>query len=168
MVKWSRYRPGVAQTVGRGISLLFHDRGTRTGWVVSSTPRPHFTPGKDLVPILHEARWAPGPVWTGGKSRPHRYLIPDCPAPSQSLYRLSCPAHNLQTVLLVMWEVLTRLQYFYSCFIILKRYINTQRKPSFCFRRYKLTEPRSICLERPSAVQYISGLLWDSKFHYRV
>jgi len=51
-VKWSRYRPGVVQRVGRGIVLLFHDRGTRRGWVVSSTPRPHFTSGKDPVPIL--------------------------------------------------------------------------------------------------------------------
>jgi len=40
--------------------------------VVSSTPRPHFTPGKDPVPIVQEAGWAPGPVRTGGKSRPHR------------------------------------------------------------------------------------------------
>jgi len=31
-VKWSRYRTGVAQRVGRGIALLFHDRGTRRGW----------------------------------------------------------------------------------------------------------------------------------------
>ena len=45
-VKWSRYMPGVAHRVGRGIAVLFHDRGTRRGWVVSSTPRPHFTPGK--------------------------------------------------------------------------------------------------------------------------
>ena len=30
-VKCSRYRPGVAQRVGRGIALLFHDRGTRKG-----------------------------------------------------------------------------------------------------------------------------------------
>ena len=51
-VKWSRYRPGVAQRVGRGIALLFHGRGTRRGWVVSSTPRPHFTPGKDSVLLL--------------------------------------------------------------------------------------------------------------------
>jgi len=87
-VKWSRYRPGVAQRVGRGIALLFHDRGARRGWVVSSTPRPHFTPGKDSVPILQEAGWAPWPVWTGGKSRPHRDSIPDRPARSQSLYRL--------------------------------------------------------------------------------
>jgi len=93
-VKWSRYRPAVAQAVGRGIALLFHDCGTRRGWVVSSTPRPHFTPGKDPVPILQKARWAPGPVWTGGKSRPHRDSIPDRPTRSQSLYRLSYPAHN--------------------------------------------------------------------------
>jgi hypothetical protein len=92
-VKCSRYRPGMAQRVGRGIALLFHDRGTRREGVVSSTPRPHFTPGKDPVPILQEAVWAPGPVWTGGKSRPHRDSIPDPPATSQSLYRLSYPAH---------------------------------------------------------------------------
>ena len=84
-VKWSRYRLGVAQRVGRGIALLFHDRGTRRRWVVSSTPRPPFNPGKDPVPILQEAGWAPGPVWTGGKSRPHRDSIPDRPARSQSL-----------------------------------------------------------------------------------
>ena len=59
-IKWSRYSPVVAQRVGRGIALLLHDRGTRRGWVVSSTPRPHITPGKDPVPILQEAGWAPG------------------------------------------------------------------------------------------------------------
>jgi len=30
-------------------------------------PRPLFTPGKDPVPIVHEAGWAPGQVWTGAK-----------------------------------------------------------------------------------------------------
>ena len=30
-VKCSCYRPGVAQRVGRGIALLFHDSGTRRG-----------------------------------------------------------------------------------------------------------------------------------------
>ena len=30
-VKFSRYRPCVAQKVGRRIALLFHDRGTRRG-----------------------------------------------------------------------------------------------------------------------------------------
>ena len=67
-VKWSRYRPGVAQRVGRGIALLFHDCGTGREWVVSSTPRPHFTPGKDPIPILQEAGWAPGPVWKGAEN----------------------------------------------------------------------------------------------------
>jgi len=84
-VKWSRYRPGVTQGVGRG---------TRRGWVVSSTPRPNFTPGKDPVPILQEAGWTPGPVWTGRKSRPHRHLIPNLRTRSQSLYRLSYSAHS--------------------------------------------------------------------------
>ena len=61
--------------------------------MVSSTPRPHFILVKDPVPILQEAGWTPGPVWTGGKSRPHRDSIPDRPVRSQSLYRLSYPAH---------------------------------------------------------------------------
>ena len=64
------------------------------GWVVSRTPRPHFTPGKDPVLILQEAGWAPGPVWAGGKSHFHRDSIPDRPARSQSLYRLSYRAHH--------------------------------------------------------------------------
>ena len=81
-VKFSRYRPGVAQKVGRSIALLIHDRGTTRGRAVSSTPRPHFTPGKDPVPILLEAGWAPGKVRTGGKSRPDRDSIPDRPARS--------------------------------------------------------------------------------------
>jgi len=66
--------------------------------VVSSTSRPHFTPGKDPVPILQEAGWAPGPGWTGGKSRPHRDSIPDRPTRSQSLYLLSYRAHILNCV----------------------------------------------------------------------
>jgi len=37
-------------------------------------------PRKDPVPILQEAGWAPGPVWTGGKYRLHRDSIPDRPA----------------------------------------------------------------------------------------
>ena len=38
--------------------------------MISRKHRPHFTPGNDAVPILQEAGWAPGPVWTGGKSSP--------------------------------------------------------------------------------------------------
>ena len=65
--------------------------------MVSSTPQPHFTFGKGPVPILQEAGWALGPVWTGGKSRPHRDTIPDRPARSQSLYRLSYPDHKKES-----------------------------------------------------------------------
>ena len=53
-------------------------------------------PRKDPVPILQEAGWPPGPVWKGGKSRPQRDSILDRPARSQSLYRLSYPAHNIK------------------------------------------------------------------------
>jgi len=102
-VKWSHYRPGVAQRVDRGIALLFHDRGTRRRWGVSSTPRPLFTPGKDPVPIVQEAGWAPGPVWTGGKFRPHRDSTPDHLVRSQSLYRLSYPAHMCVCVCVCMY-----------------------------------------------------------------
>ena len=30
-------------------------------------PQPLFTPGKDPVPIVQEAGWAPGLVWTGAE-----------------------------------------------------------------------------------------------------
>ena len=39
-------------------------------------------PGKDPVPVVQEAGWDPGPVWTGGKSRPNRDSMPDHPAHS--------------------------------------------------------------------------------------
>jgi len=64
-VSRSRYRPGVAHYSSMTPAL-------ERGWVFSSTPRPHFTSGKGPVPILQEAGWAPGPVWTGGIFRPHR------------------------------------------------------------------------------------------------
>ena len=76
----------------RGIALPFHNFGTRRGWGVSVTPRPLFTPGKDPVPIVREAGWAPGPVWTGAENLDSTGIrSPDRPARSQSLYRLSYP-----------------------------------------------------------------------------
>ena len=54
-----------------------------------------FTPGKDPVPILQEAGWAPGPVWTGAENLAHTWIRPlDRPARSQSLYQLHYPAHG--------------------------------------------------------------------------
>ena len=79
----------------RGIALLFHDHGTIRGWGVSVTPRLLFTPGKDSVPIVQEAGWAPGPVWTGVENlAPTGIRSPDRQARSQSLYWLSYPAHT--------------------------------------------------------------------------
>jgi hypothetical protein len=51
----------------RGIALLIRDLSARRGWVVSTTPWP-LTPGNDLVLIVQEAGWAPGPVWTCAKT----------------------------------------------------------------------------------------------------
>jgi hypothetical protein len=70
----------------RGVALPLLDHDTRRGWGVSVTPRPLFTPGKDPVPILQEAGWAPGPVWTGAENlAPARIRSQDRPARSQSL-----------------------------------------------------------------------------------
>ena len=52
----------------RGIAPPFLDHGTKRGLGVSVTSRPLFTPGKDPVPIVQEAGWAPGPVWTGAEN----------------------------------------------------------------------------------------------------
>ena len=36
-----------------------------------------FTPGKDLIPIVQEAGWVPGPAWTVAENlAPHRDSIP--------------------------------------------------------------------------------------------
>jgi len=58
-------------------------------------PWPLFAPGKDPVPIVQEAGWAPGPVWTGVENLAFTGIrSPDRPAHSQSLYRLRYPAHQ--------------------------------------------------------------------------
>ena len=38
------------------------------GWMVSATPRPLYPRERDPVPIVQEAGWAPGPVWTGAEN----------------------------------------------------------------------------------------------------
>jgi len=79
----------------RGIALPFLNHDTRRGWGVSVTPRPLFTPGKDSVPIVDEAGWAPGPVWTGVEILASTGIrSPDRPACSQALYRLSFASHK--------------------------------------------------------------------------
>jgi len=78
----------------RGIALLFHNHGSRRGWRVSVMLQLLFTPRKDPVPIVQEAGWAPGPVWTGAENlAPNGIRPPDRPAHSQSLYQLRYPAN---------------------------------------------------------------------------
>jgi len=72
-------------------SYFFFNLGARWGLVVNATPWPLY-PGKDPVPIVQEAGWAPGPVWTGAENfTPTGIRSPDGTAPSKSLYRLSYP-----------------------------------------------------------------------------
>ena len=63
---------------------FFNLRARWGGW---STLRPgQFTPGKDPVPIVQEAVWAPGPVWTGAEDIVHNGIrSPDRPTRSKSL-----------------------------------------------------------------------------------
>jgi hypothetical protein len=47
---------------------------------------------RDPVPILYEAGWTSGPVWTGAENNASTGIrSPDCPARSESLYR---PRYN--------------------------------------------------------------------------
>jgi len=90
---YPRKRPGTHFT-----GVWLGPRAGLDGWKISSPPgfdprtvQPvaqwlyrlsyHFTPGKDPVPILQESGWAPGPVSTGGKSRPHQDSIPGPSSP---------------------------------------------------------------------------------------
>ena len=71
-------------------------------------PWPDFAPGKDSVPIVQEAGWAPGPVWTGGKSRPHRDSILDRPARSSAAIPTELPGplsccNSIVKFTLVLW-----------------------------------------------------------------
>jgi hypothetical protein len=77
------------------------------GW---SRPRlSRFTPGKDPVPIVEEAGWAPELVWTGAENL---FLTeirsPDRPARGESLYRLHYPGPHLSIVvycITVAWQL---------------------------------------------------------------
>jgi hypothetical protein len=83
-VKFTLEQATKAQRESRGIYSFFNLGARWGGW---STPRPgRFTPGKDPVPIVQAAGWAPGPVWTGAENlAPHRESIP---GPS-SLWRVA-------------------------------------------------------------------------------
>jgi len=108
----------------RGIALLFLDHSTKRGWGVSVTPRPLFAPGKDPVPIVQEAAWAPGPVWTSVENlAPTGIRTPDRPARSQSLqiyitYKISlsnlCKYHYLKRHCVICSEAYKFFHWFFK------------------------------------------------------
>jgi len=78
----------------------FFNLGARWMWVVNATPRPLY-PIKDPVTIVQDAGLSPGPVWKGTENLAYTSIrIPDRPALSQSLYRLSYPGYILFPVFL--------------------------------------------------------------------
>jgi hypothetical protein len=76
---------------GGGVDVyiyFFFNLGARGGWWSTQHPG-RFTPSEDPV---QEAGWAPGTVWTGAENLvPTGIRSPDCPARSESLYRLNYP-----------------------------------------------------------------------------
>ena len=107
-VKWSRYRPGVAQKVGRGIALLFHDRGTRRGERSAARPGRTLPPGKTRYPLYRRLGGSQGRsgraenlVHTGIRSRSVQPV-------AQPLYRLSYRSHESGTVTKIKHESLLR------------------------------------------------------------
>ena len=66
----------------------------------ASHPGHSLPPGEDLVPIVQEAGWDPGPGWTGAENlAPTGIRSPDGPVHSQSLYRLCYLAHGMKYIL---------------------------------------------------------------------
>jgi len=70
----------------------------------------------DSVPILQEAGWAPAPVWTGGKPRPHRNSFSDHLARSSVAIPTELPRPQLRKVLVhsakgLSWEIALHVPY---------------------------------------------------------
>ena len=69
---------------------------TALEWGEGSASRPvRSLPTETPVPIVHEAGWAPGPVWTGAENLATTGIrSPDRPPRNQSQYRLRYPVHT--------------------------------------------------------------------------
>ena len=99
----------------------FFNLGAR--WGKWSMPCPGcFTPKKDLVLTVQEARWAPGPVYTGAENlAPTRIQYLDHPAHSELLYclrYLGPPLPNFSQLKYLRPKAWNPAQNFYSCLII--------------------------------------------------
>jgi hypothetical protein len=80
-----------AQRGSRGINSSTLSLTSALGMGEWPTPHPtRFTPRTGSVPIVQEAGWAPGPVWTGVENLAStRIRSPGRPARIELLYRLS-------------------------------------------------------------------------------
>jgi hypothetical protein len=87
--------PLEAQRVCRGIAVILLNLSSNWGWVVITAPR-LLTPVKNPVPIVQEAGWGLGPVWTSVKKRIHLgptgVQTPNRPTGS-CIYYISRPLH---------------------------------------------------------------------------
>jgi len=93
----------MAHRGSRGIALLFLTTALEGGEGSAARPSRSLPPGKDPVPIVQEARWAP---WTGAENlAPTGIRSSDRPARSQSLYRLSYPGPLLRDTCFIIRSV---------------------------------------------------------------
>ena len=118
----------------RGTGLLFLDHGTIRGEGSASRPGRSLPPSgpPSPVPIVQEAGWPPGPVWTDAENfAPTGIRSPDRPARSQSLYRLSYPAHMMRVgpvnnLNLLLYSCLIYIKYTPRCLVL---HPPTNKKP---------------------------------------
>jgi hypothetical protein len=58
-------------------------------WVFNAVLRSHYPRERDAVPIVREAGWTPGPIWTGTENDAANGIHSlDLPARSETLFRL--------------------------------------------------------------------------------
>jgi len=151
---WSHYRP-VTQRVGRSIALLFHDCGTRRGWVVSSTARPPPPRGKTRCPFHRRLGGSQGRsgraenlVPTGIRSRTVQPIVSRYtdwatqPTSYRSVVCITVRLFNLWNILLPNW-VGCRCQN-----------ILIQWHPKVCYRIHKISR----LVPRPNHINSVHKL----------
>ena len=129
------------QRVGRGIALLFHDRGTRR-WVSGQqhAPAALYPRGKTRYPLYRRLGGPQGRSGRAWKSRPHRDSITGpSSAVAQTLYRLSYWAQNIKPY--VYLYISLNSSYNEKCF---RQKLYRKSKDTFCVL-WLFPENRTVC-----------------------